>query len=606
VSEITQPEVRGIRRSLDTVLESIVSKGQADRRRGSGSIRSRPHPRLDSRGWGLDSRGMRKFIAPLVLSTLLASPAWAKDELAIGITQFPVTLHPSIESMLAKTYVLAFAQRPITAYDASWQVICMLCEQLPTMENGLAKVEMLEGGGKGIAATYTLRADAKWADGTPVSTNDVVFSWEVGRHPQSGVAAAELFRRITRIEVKDARTFTLHLNKLTFDYNAINNLRLLPAHLEKKRFEGAPAEYRNRTAYDQDSTNPGLYNGPYRVTAVVQGSHLVLEPNTYWGGTKPAFKRIVIKTIENTASLEANLLSGGIDMIAGELGLPLEQAMAFEKRHGQRFSVITKPSLTYEHLELNLDSPILAEPKVRRALLLGLDRETISRQLFEGRQTVAHSLVPPLDWVFAADLPKSPFDPIRAALLLDEAGWKTGPGGIRSKANGERLSLELVTTAGNRSRELVAQVIQAQWKKIGIELKIKTEPPRVLFGDTITKRKFPHMAMFAWYAAPENVPRSTLHSTMVPKAENNWSGQNYTGYASPAMDRLIDAVEVELDKDKRKGIWHEIQALYTADLSALPLFFKSDSFILPKALKGLQPTGHQDPSPYWVEHWRWE
>ncbi|ARJ67788.1 peptide ABC transporter [Magnetospirillum sp. ME-1] len=549
---------------------------------------------------------MFKRLAPLLVSTLLAAPALAKDELAIGITQFPATLNPSIESMLAKTYVLAFAHRPITAYDAAWQLTCLLCEQLPTIENGLAKVESLEGGRKGIAATYTLRADAKWADGTPVTTDDVVFSWQVGRHPQSGVAAAELFRRITRIEAKDKRTFTLYVDKLTFDYNAINDLRLLPAHVEKKRFEAAPAEYRNRTAYDQDSTNPGLYNGPYRISAVVQGSHVVLEPNAHWGGTKPAFKRIVVKAIENTASLEANLLAGGIDMIAGELGLPLEQALAFEKRHGARFEVITRPSLSYEHLDLNLSSPLLSEPKVRRALLLGLDRETISRQLFEGRQIVAQSLVPPLDWVYAADLPKAAFDPVRANQLLDEAGWMVGPGGIRVNTKGERMSLELVTTAGNRSRELVAQVMQAQWKKIGVELKLKTEPPRVMFGETVTRRKFPHMALFAWYSAPENVPRSTLHSTMVPSTANNWSGQNYTGYANPEMDRLIDAVEGELDKDKRKALWRDIQALYAANLPALPLFFKSDSFILPKALKGVRPTGHQDPSPYWAEQWRWE
>ena len=548
---------------------------------------------------------MRRLLVALGFA-LLALPAAAKDELIIGVTQFPVTLNPVIESMLAKTYVLAFAQRPITAYDPSWQLVCLECETLPTIENGGARVESLAGGAKGIAVTYTLKAGASWGDGVPVSSDDVVFGWEVGRHPQSGVASAESYRRITRIEVKDARTFTLHIDRVTFDYNAINDLRLLPAHIERPRFAAAPAEYRNRTAYDQDSTNPGLYNGPYRITQVVQGSHVVLEPNTRWTGPRPAFRRIVIKAVENTAALEANLLSGGIDMIAGELGLPLEQTLALEKRNGARFSVIAKPSLTYEHLDLNLGSPILADIKVRRALLLGLDREGMTRQLFEGREPVAESLVPPLDWVFAADLPRPGYDPVRAAALLDEAGWSVGAGGIRVNAKGDKLALELVTTAGNRSRELVAQVLQSQWRKLGIELRLRTEPPRVMFGDTVTRRKFPHMAMFAWYSAPENVPRSTLHSTMIPSAANNWSGQNYAGYANPAMDKLIDAIEVELDKTKRKALWHDLQALYAADLPALPLYFKADTFILPKGLTGLEPTGHQDPSPYWVERWRWE
>jgi peptide/nickel transport system substrate-binding protein len=543
---------------------------------------------------------MRRLVLALLL-LVFALPAKAKDELVIGVTQFPATLNPAIESMLAKTYVLAFAHRPVTAFDAKWQLACMLCERLPTMENGLAKPE-----GKGVAITYTLRADAKWADGTPVSSADVVFTWEVGKHPQSGVASAELFRRIQKIDVKDARTFTLHLDRLTFDYNAINDFRLLPAHIEKPRFTAAPADYRNRTAYDQDSANPGLYNGPFRITQVVQGSHVVLEPNAHWAGPKPAFKRIVVKAVENTAALEANLLAGGVDMIAGELGLPLDQAIAFEKRNAARFDVVFKPSLVYEHLDVNLANPVLADRAVRQALMHALDREALSKQLFDGRQPVAHSVVPPLDWVFADDVAKYPYDPAKAAALLETAGWKAAAGGMRRNAKGEPLALELGTTAGSRSRELVAQVLQSQWRKVGVEVRLKAEPPRVFFGETVTRRKFPHLAMFAWYSAPENVPRSTLHSAMIPTAENNWSGQNYTGYANPKMDALIDAVEVELDRPKRKALWRELQHLYAADLPALPLYFRADAHILPKNLKGVDPTGHQDPTPLWVENWRWE
>ncbi|MGE5506504.1 MAG: peptide ABC transporter substrate-binding protein [Actinomycetota bacterium] len=546
---------------------------------------------------------LRRLLAALLV--LVPAIGWAKDELTIGVTQFPATLNPAIESMLAKTYILGLAERPITAYDAGWQLVCMLCEKLPTIENGLAKPEDLGGGRKGVAITYTLKADARWGDGKPVTSDDVVFAWEVGKDPQSGVASGELFRRILRIEVKDPRTFTLHLDRLTFDYNAINDLHPLPAHIERERFRAAPAEYRNRTAYDQEPANPGLWDGPYRVVQVVQGSHVALEPNPHWAGPKPAFRRIVVKTVENTAALEANLLSGGVDMVAGELGLPLEQAIAFEKRHKDGWVVVFKPSLVYEHLDVNLSNPVLADLRVRRALMLGLDRQALSKQLFDGRQPVADSFVPPLDWMYTDQVPKYPFDPAKAAQLLDEAGWTAGPGGMRRNAKGEPLAVELATTAGNRSRELVAQVLQSQWRKIGIEARLKAEPPRVFFGDTVTRRKFPGLAMFAWYSAPENVPRSTLHSEGITTAANNWSGQNYTGYASPAMDKLIDAVEVELDKPKRKALWAQLQALYATDLPALPLFFRADAFILPKGLAGLVPTGHQDPSTLWVENWRW-
>ncbi len=553
--------------------------------------------------------GMLRVRSVLILCAALAvlggRPAAAHDQLAIGITQFPDNFHPAFDSMLAKSYILGLALRPLTAYDAHWQLVCMLCERLPTLENGLARPETLPGGRTGVAVTFTLRADAAWADGVPVTTDDVVFGWQVGRDPRSGVADAEIYRRIRLVEVKDRRTFILHFDRLTYDYNAVGDFQVLPAHIERARFVADPRAYRNRTAYDLDTTLPGLWDGPYRITRVVQGSTVVLERNPYWRGRQPQFRRIVVQTVENGAALEATLLAGGIDMIAGELGLPLEQAIAFAQRHGDRFTTVFKPGLVYENLEPNLDNPILADLRVRRALLLAVDRATLCRQLFAGRQPVADDSVPPLDWVHTDDVVHYPYDPARAGALLDAAGWRMGGDGWRHDAAGRRLTLELVTTSGNRSRELVAEVLQAYWKRVGIDLRLKYQPPRVLFGDTVTRRRFPGLAMFAWTSAPESVPRQMLYSTQIPSAANNWAGENYGGFVDPRMDSLIDAIEVELNRTRRKDLWRQLQQLYAEELPALPLYFRADAHIWPKGMTGIVPTGHQDPSTLWVEDWRW-
>ena len=146
----------------------------------------------------------------------------------------------------------------------------------------------------------------------------------------------------------------MHIDRVTFDYNGINDFEILPAHLERPVFEADPAAYRSRTVFDTETTNPGLYFGPYRITEVSTGAYVVLEPNPTWWGEKPFFRRIVVKVIENTAALEANLrFAGGIDMIAGELGLTIDQALAFEKRHGRDFQIVYKPGLVYEHVDLN-------------------------------------------------------------------------------------------------------------------------------------------------------------------------------------------------------------------------------------------------------------
>lgn len=546
---------------------------------------------------------MRRLLALILALLAGALPARAKDELVIGITQYPATLNPVIEAMLAKSYVLGMTLRPIVTYDADWKLVCMLCTELPTIENGLAEPIDLGDGKRGVRMTVTIRPDASWGDGTPVTTEDVLFAYEVGRHKMSGVTAQEVYRRVRKIEARDAKTYTIELDKLTFEF-AAQLFSPLPAHLERAAF-AEPSQYRTRTKYDTDPTNPGLYNGPYRITEVSPGAHIALEPNPAWKGPKPAFRRIVVRTIENTAALEANLLSGGIDMIAGELGLSLDQALAFEKRHGGRFNIIYKPGLVYEHIDLNLDNPKLADRRVRQALLRGLDRKALVDQLFAGRQEVADTFVNPLDWIHTEDVAQYRYDPAKAKSLLDAAGWDVPRGGVRHNAAGERLSLELMTTAGNRSRELVQQVIQSQWRQLGIDVRIRNEPPRVLFGETVTKRKF-EAAMFAWISAPEGVPRTTLHSGEIPSAENNWSGQNFTGFRNERVDALIDAIEIELDRDRRAALWKELQAIYAEELPVLPLYFRADSYVLPKWLKGVTPTGHQVPSTLWIETWRSE
>jgi peptide/nickel transport system substrate-binding protein len=548
------------------------------------------------------------LLVAAVVGAGIPTPSFAKDgELAIGITQYPSTLNPLIDAMLSKSYVLGLAYRPITTYDADWKLVCLLCTELPSIENGRAVPVDLEGGKRGIDLTYTIRPDATWGDGRPVTTEDVMFSYDVGRNPLTGVPGREIYDRISRVDVQDEKTFTLHLNKLIFNY-AANTFDLLPAHLERAAFTD-PAQYRTRSLYVTDPTNPGLYNGPYRIAEVVPGSHIALERNAAWKGPKPPFDRIVVRSIENTAALEANLLSGQLDMISGEAGIPLDQALAFEKRNGDRFTILYKPGLSYEHIDLNLDNPVLRDRRVRQALLFGLDRETINRKLFAGRQPVADTFVNPLDWVHTAEgVQHYAYDPAKAKALLDEAGWAVRAGGggdIRVNAQGDRLSFDLSTTAGNRSREAVAQVVQSQWRQLGIDARLRNEQPRVLFGETLPRRRF-DAAMFAWISAPESVPRTTLHSTEIPRAENGYGGQNSTGFANPEMDGLIDAIEVELDREKRAALWRRVQQIYADDLPVLPLYFRADPYILPKWLKGVIPTGHLAPTTLWVETWRVE
>jgi len=549
-------------------------------------------------------------LAALVLSlAALSGGAQARDVLTIGINQYPHSLNPSISSMLVASYVHGATQRTLTTEGLDWKPECVLCVALPTLDNGGAETfpsTTQEGEPTtGVRKTYQLKEGLFWADGTPLTVDDVIFGWEVGRHPESGVAIQKAYKDITDIEVIDDRTFTIVDREIDFRYPSMGDFQVLPAHAERELFEADPRGYRNKTLYQTDPTNPALWNGPYRVAAVETGSTMTLERNPHWTGPEPAFERIVIRAIENTSALEAALLSGSIDMISGEAGISIDQGIAFEQRNGDDYTLIFKPGLIYEHMDVMLDNPILSDVRVRRALLHAVDRQAISEKLFAGKQPVATTMVNPLDWTYTDDgVPTYPYDPETAKALLQEAGWTPGPGGVRVNDKGEKLSLSLMTTAGNRNRELVQQVLADYWKRVGIEARIRNEPARVYFGETVSKRRFEGLALFAWLSAPESVPRTTLHSDSIPTEANNWFGQNYTGFQNAEMDALIEALEQELDAEKRAPLWAELQRLYAAELPALPLYFRANTYVLPKWLRGVEPTGHKYSTTNWIEHWR--
>ncbi len=532
---------------------------------------------------------------------LLGSVAAAQPHktLVIGVSSYPSTLHPAIDPDAIKFYILGFADHPVTAFDPDRHLTCLLCTEVPSLANGGAVME-----GAGMAVTWHFKPGLTWGDGAPLGAADLAFTARVGRDPNSGFANTQTWTRVSRVDVVDAQTAVLHLTEPFYQFDELGEL--LPAHLEQPVFDAAhdPGGYMQHSVYNTDPTNAGLYNGPYRIAAVDQGSQLVLERNPHWTGERPYFDRIVIKTIGNTAALQANLLSGDVDMVPGEgVGLTLDQVLVLQSQYPTRFTYAYRPNLAYTHVDLQLDNPILADVRVRRALLMGLDRQSMVDKLMGGRVPIADSFVNPQEPQYTPGVATYPYDPGKARALLAEAGWKPGEDGVCRNAAGQRLSLTFSTSTGVRARELLQQVMQSQWRAIGVETVIRNEPPRTLFGDTLKHRSFTGMAMFGWLSSVESSPRQTLSSGQIPTADNNWGGTNYTDFRNPGMDADIDGLERALDPAKRLPFWADIQHIYAHQLPVLPLFFGSEAHVWPTWLKGVVPTGHNQPTTLQAEHW---
>ena len=543
----------------------------------------------------------------LAVPTAPARAQGKHDTLTIGIAQFPSSLHPDMDAEVVRSYAMGFVIRQITAFGPDWKNSCLLCTELPTLENGLARIEDRPDGTKGMAVTIKLKPGLAWGDGQKVTARDIAFTWKLGADPGSGFSNPNPWNRASGVDVVDEQTAVLHLNRVRADYNQWD--QILPEHIEGPIVAKAAGagDYINATSYNRAPLNPGLYDGPYMVTGYDSGSQIVLEPNPHWADTKPGFKRIVLRHIENTAALQANLLSGDVDMVAGEgIGLTIDQALALQKQHPDAFHYEFKPSLTYEHIDLKAENPLLADARVRRALLMAIDRQTMVDKLFRGQQPVATTWVNPLSPYYDPTIPVVKFDLPGAKALLAQAGWTPGPDGICRDAHGGRLTFELGTTAGNRLRELQEQVIQSNLKNACVEIIIKNEPARTLFGETLKKRLYPGMEMYAWSSNVTESPLRTLGTAQIPTAANNWGGANYPGFSDPKMDADIEAADSELDSTKQKAIWADMQRIYAEQLPVLPLFYRAEAHVTPTWLRGYVPTGQGDLSSYWAENWHAE
>ncbi len=561
---------------------------------------------------------MKKTILTAAIAGMIAllagqpstASALSTDEYKIGIAQEFENMNPLVMQMVATTYMYYMVGRPLDVIDAKGKWVPMLAKKVPKIEDGTAKISADK---KHVIAVWEIRDEAKWSDGKPVVCGDFDMAREIANSPNVSVGDKETYAQVEKIEWEPAnpKKCTFTYNKARWDFNQLGTFYAVPRHLEEEVFRkfGAQKEgYDKNSNYTRNPTMLGLYCGPFMVQEVKLGSHVTLVQNPHFYGPKPKFKKIIVKLIPNTGTLEANLRSGTIDTIS-VLGLDFDQALALERKvktENLPYVVNFKPSIQYEHIDLNLDNPILKDVRVRKALVYGINRQELVDALFGGKQTVALHFSSPIDPWFTSDPKKISiynYSRREAGKLLDEAGWKIDPkDGFRYK-DGKKLSLPYQTTAGNKTRETVQTFLQNQWKDIGVEVVIKNEPARVWFGETLKKRKYAALGQYAWSSSPENNPRSTLHSSSIPNEKNGFSGQNNPGWINKNVDEAIEKLEVEFDNKKRISLAHEITKLYTDEVPVIPLYYRADVAVTPKQLTNFELTGHQFYDSNNVETW---
>lgn len=532
-------------------------------------------------------------------------PAAGKDTVIIFAQQEPPCLNPMADSCanVVASMIGSTIFDDVVGQDNDWKYQPELAEKIPTLADGDWK---LLAGNK-MRVTWKIRRGYTWHDGTPVTAQDWIWGWRVNMHADFPTADRDVARRVESIKAPDPYTLIVEWKeRYAFANLGVAGSSPLPKQATERIFRENPARFDQNWA----TGAPTVGNGPYVLKEWQKGSSITVEAYPNWKGTPflpahPAITRIVFRFITDTNTIIANVLSGEADA-TDETAIPFLQGLELEKRLASErrtdIALQAQPGLSWEHIDMNMDNALLKDVRVRQALIYAINREDLVQELFEGKQPVSHTFLPSKHYGFYDGVKKYPFDPNRAKQLLTEAGFAPGPDGVLQK-DGRRLSLTFTTTAGNRTREQVQQILQKMWAAAGIEVKIQNQPARALFGDTMPNRRF-ELAMYAWTMAPFADCESLYTAGAIPTPQHR-EGQNYPGYRNDEVTRICHAIPQELDESKRQEMLHKVQALWTEDVPAIPLYQRSDYTSHKVGLQNWKPTGSLTPVTWNVTTWRW-
>lgn len=529
-------------------------------------------------------------ILVLLICTVLSVGVWsgvargqARDRVVVLAGQEPAHLFPGFLSNLAVgTDVEAPIFCTLLGRDDKWKLYTDVAMKIPTIKDG--DWALLPG--KKMKVTFKLKNTYKWHDGKPVTAEDFVWTLRMRKNPSTPVVSRFVDNKIDNVLAPDPYTIAFQYNEI-YAYANLDPFQVLPAHVLRPIYNRDPAQV-DKAPF----ARAPLGCGPYKFVQWSAGNFIELEasPQTYGGAAKPTIKNLTFKFILDATVMTANLVAGDADATITN-NLSLEQLDEINRRAAGRMATFYTEGLVWEHFDYNLDDPWLKDKRVRWAIAHAIDRESMAKALFQGRQPVAHTFFGPKHFAYNPNVKKYAYDPARAKQLLAEAGFTPGADGILRDASGKRFEISIMTTAGNTVREQVEVIIKEQLKAVGIDLKIDNRPASVLFGQVTTRRTYPHLVMYAWVSSPTSHFRTIWHSKDIPTAANNYVGQNTPGYKNSDVDKLLEQAEEELDETKRAAILKKVQELWAEDLPSFPLFFRLELNAAKQNLKNYKPRG---------------
>jgi peptide/nickel transport system substrate-binding protein len=412
--------------------------------------------------------------------------------------------------------------------------------------------------------TFLLRDDVLWHDGHPFDSGDVLFTYRCAKNPHVPCDAMRFaFDKLESCEVLGPHAVRFTLARPYFQARAIfEGLTLQPAHLldledpdNPDQRTDASDEEQARYLVESRVNQRWIGLGPYRVTDVTD-THIDAQrfPGYFDPERRGHFDAVRWRIISDDHTAFMALVNGELDFTARVTIDDFfgETAASADFRRSYYTGLYYTPVMSYT--VWNLKRPPFDDQRVRRALSLCFDWEVFIASFYRGLGVRVTGEVFPGSPCYDWGIQPLPCDAGQARELLAAAGWYDRDGDGRIDRDGRPLSIELLVPAGSASGLAYGQKLAEDLGRVGIELELAVRDAPAVF-DQLNRREFDG-AHLAWFMPVESDPEQLWHSRWVgPNTGNHGS------FADPAADRLIDALQVELDSARRAELFHELQRL---------------------------------------------
>jgi peptide/nickel transport system substrate-binding protein len=469
---------------------------------------------------------------------------------------------------------------PLAAWDPEGNLVPVLAAEIPDIENGGVAAD-------GTSVTWKLKKGVEWHDGRPFTADDVVFNWEYASDPATAATTIGDYRD-AKVEKIDPLTVRVRFEKPSpfwaGAFVAAGGM-IIPKHL----FE----PYKGANSRDAPANLKPVGTGPYRFVEFKPGDLIRGERNrSYHVANRPYFDTIELKGGGDAVSAARAVIQTGEYDYAWNMQVEDEILLRLENAGNARGRAEIVPSRAMEHIQINFADPwtevdgersspktkhpLLSDPVVRQALRLLVDRASVEKYIY-GRTGVATANFLNNPERFVSKNTKWEFNVDKANQLLEEAGWKRGPDGVRAK-DGKRFRLVFQTSI-NAPRQKTQAIVKQACQKAGIDIELKSVTPSVYFSSDVanpdTARKFYSDIQMYTIGSP-SVPdperfMQQFVSWEIASKDNKWQGSNPTRWRNEEYDKIFSAAQGELDPVKRAALFIKMNDMVVDDVAVIPV-----------------------------------